>query len=266
MNPVKSMIARRQSKIIENFGNSGYGKALKPFCNSHTGEKCFVIGNGPSLTPEDLSVLSKNNVDSFAANRIYNTFDKTDWRPAYFISEDEFVLAEIADKLNSTEINSQLGKIFIPIQMKFYKNIEIANALYFKQLFADLKDSRPHPEFISDDMPSGIPCRGSVAITSAQMAMYMGYSEIYLIGVDHNFSRMADKNGNVIVDKTVKDHYGDVKNADENTKGIFNIDAATQSFIDLKAYGDKKGVKIYNATRGGKLEVFPRVDFDSLFM
>ena len=32
-----------------------------------------------------------------------------------------------------------------------------------------------------------------------------------------------------------------------------------------KENAEKKGIKIYNATRGGKLEVFERVDFDSLF-
>ena len=48
-------------------------------------------------------------------------------------------------------------------------------------------------------------------------------------------------------------------------KGIYNIDYATQTYIDLKRFCDKKGVKVFNATRGGKLEVYPRVDFDSLF-
>ena len=93
----------------------------------------------------------------------------------------------------------------------------------------------------------------------------MGYTEIYLIGVDHSFSRMKDKAGNLIVDEKIKDHFGDQKNADENTKGIFNIDTATQSFMDMKEFCDKLNVKVYNATRGGKLEVFPRVDFDDLF-
>ena len=74
-----------------------------------------------------------------------------------------------------------------------------------------------------------------------------------------------DKNGNLIIDEKVKDHYGNVKNADENTKGIFDIDNATDTFMKLKDFCDAKGVKVFNATRGGKLEVYPRVDFDSLF-
>lgn len=265
MHPIKSIISRIQNKILGNFEKTKYSKRLKAFQNIGKGKICFVIGNGPSLKPEDLSVLYENNIDSFAANRVYNTFDKTNWRPTYYFSEDEFVLEEIQEKLNSTEINKELKHIFVPLHLNFYKNLKVKNAMYYKLLFADLQNGKPHPEFISDDMLRGIPCRGSVAITSAQIAMFMDYKEIYLIGIDHNFSRMTDKNGSLIVDKSVKDHYGDVNNADENTKGLFNIDAATQSFIDLKAYADKRGVKIFNATRGGKLEVFPRVNFDELF-
>lgn len=265
MHPIKSIISWTQNKILGNFEKTKYSKRLKAFQNIGKGKICFVIGNGPSLKPEDLSVLHENNIDSFAANRIYNTFDKTNWRPTYYISEDEFVLKEIQDKLNDDEINKQLKNIFIPLHLNFYKNLRVKNAMYYNLLFSVIDDGLDHSDFISDDMLKGIPCRGSVAITSVQIAIFMGYKEIYLIGIDHNFSRMTDKNGNLLIDKSVKDHYGDVKNADENTKGIFNIDAATQSFIDLKKYADKKGVKIFNATRGGKLEVFPRVDFDKLF-
>lgn len=265
MHPIKSIISRTHNIKLDNFEKTKYSKKLNSFQNIGEGKICFVIGNGPSLNPEDLSVLHENNIDSFAANRIYNTFNKTDWRPTYYFSEDEFVLEEILEKLNSAYINKELKNIFIPLHLNLNKNLKVKNAMYYKLLFSDLQNGKPHSDFISDDMIRGIPCRGSVAITSAQAAMFMGYKEIYLIGVDHNFSIMTDKNGNIIVDKNVKDHYGDVKNADENTKGIFNIDAATQSFIDLKAYADKKGVKIFNATRGGKLEVFPRVNFDELF-
>jgi len=33
----------------------------------------------------------------------------------------------------------------------------------------------------------------------------------------------------------------------------------------MKRHCDSRGIQVYNATRGGKLEVFPRVDFDTLF-
>ena len=43
------------------------------------------------------------------------------------------------------------------------------------------------------------------------------------------------------------------------------MDLQLAGYQKAKQYADAHGIKIYNATRGGKLEVFPRVDFDSLF-
>ncbi len=37
------------------------------------------------------------------------------------------------------------------------------------------------------------------------------------------------------------------------------------AFNVAKEYADQNGVKIYNATRGGMLESFERIDLDSLF-
>ena len=47
-------------------------------------------------------------------------------------------------------------------------------------------------------------------------------------------------------------------NACRKTENLLAYQAARE-------YADRHGIKIYNATRGGKLEVFERVDFDSLF-
>lgn len=46
---------------------------------------------------------------------------------------------------------------------------------------------------------------------------------------------------------------------------VFPLDFATMAFEKAKEYADGHGIKIYNATRGGKLEVFERVNFDALF-
>lgn len=46
---------------------------------------------------------------------------------------------------------------------------------------------------------------------------------------------------------------------------VFPLDFATMTFEKAREYADGHGIKIYNATRGGKLEVFERVNFDKLF-
>ena len=57
--------------------------------------------------------------------------------------------------------------------------------------------------------------------------------------------------------------YATIEIGDE--RGAFAIDEATLSYQAAKQYAQTHGIKIKNATRGGKLNVFQRVDFDSLF-
>jgi hypothetical protein len=83
------------------------------------------------------------------------------------------------------------------------------------------------------------------------MAAYMGFNEIYLIGADCNYS--VDEN---------KQHF--------MKSGYYATNYATIGNEMLFAYSvakkelDKMGVKVYNATRGGMLEKFPRVDLDEV--
>ena len=258
IHPIKSVVSRNQNQMSMNFEKTKYGKKLAALKNIHEGEAAFLIGNGPSLRPEDLTAIYNNRIKSFASNRIYNTYDKTPWRTDYYVSEDAYVLDEIKDRVNLLDCDYK----FIPIYLNWDRDIKIKNALYFYQSFYKNGSGKK----FSDEIPHEIVCRGTVITTCAQIAIYMGFKKLYLIGVDHNFSRMTDKNGNLIIDKSVKDHYGVEKNADEKTKGIFNIDNATQAFMDLKDFAEERGVEIYNATRGGKLEVFERVNFDDLFV
>ena len=93
----------------------------------------------------------------------------------------------------------------------------------------------------------------------------MGFKEIYLIGVDHHFHISQDNKGEIIIDNTVKDYFTDKYNTDKENLYIPNTEKSTLTYIAMKAQCESRGVQIYNATRGGKLEVFPRVDFEKLF-
>ena len=118
---------------------------------------------------------------------------------------------------------------------------------------------------MSLDIAHSIRCRATVTTTCIQIAIYMGFSEIYLLGVDHSFAKMVDKNGNVIEDKSIRSHFTDDYNSDIPDLG-YNIDATTEAYFNVEQLSHKlKSFRVYNATRGGKLEVFERKDFDELF-
>lgn len=242
---------KKRSKLY----NGENGDILKSFKDKYKGQRCFIIGNGPSLNIDDLNKL-KGEI-TFAFNRIYYIFDKTDWRPSYYLTEDTKIIQQSLDEIN----NLNLDYILTPDIIDFDYNMKISNAIYFKQIMEKFNDDLPQ---FSDNFYEKTYWGGTVTYTAIQMAVYMGFKEIYLIGVDHNFSMYEDKDGNIIRDNTVKDYFCDNYNEDKEKLEIPNLDDSTKAYIAARKYCDKNNIKIYNATRGGKLEVFERVSFDEI--
>ena len=264
MNIIKRLSASFQARIIQpwmlkNFEKTASGKALAAYKNKFVGHRCFLIGNGPSLRAEDLTRLHENGEITFGFNRIYNIFDQTPWRPTFYISQDEKMLGGCADTVNETE----MGVKFIPIQLRWWQNIHIANAQEFRIIDQQVEDPRQFG--FSDDIARGIYNSSTGMYTAAQIAAFMGFSEIYFIGVDHHFRISQNNKGEVVVDNSVKDYFTDKYNEDKDKLFIPNTEKSTLTYVAMKQHCDRRGIRVFNATRGGKLEVFPRVEFDDLF-
>ena len=256
MKPLKAIKSRHDTFKTNHFNFFPESYKLKKLHNIHAGEKCFVIGNGPSLKAEDLEVIKNKGLVTFAFNRIYHIFDQTSWKPTYYISQDEKMLAGCVK-----EVNELITSIkFIPIQMKWYHDISINGANYFNIIH---DEENGFPRF-SSDISRYIVNSGTVVYSAIQLAVYMGIKEIYLIGVDHQFQTSINEKGEVVVDPTIKDYFCDKYNGDKKDLIIPNPSKSTLTYISAKKYSEKYGFNIYNATRGGKLEVFPRVDFDEV--
>lgn len=249
---------RIQSFILKNvYRYTSSGRYLQKVHNLHLGSRCFIVGNGPSLSAEDLSTLYEHGEITFAFNRIFQIFGKTPWRPTYFLSQDNLALSTSAFEMSSIPAKAK----FIPIEAKWYQGISIEGATYFHLVPNDERDYH----LFSEDIPSRIYNSTTVAYTAIQLAVWMGFKEIYLIGTDHHFHTTRDRYGKIHIDPNAKDYFADDYNKKRNGEWLPNVDASTMAFESARDYADAHGIKIYNATRGGKLEVFERRDFDSLF-
>ena len=224
------------------------------FQNYYDGGRCFIIGNGPSLTLEDLQTLKENNEITFVSNNFYRWFDKTDFRPDfYFVWDALDVYPE--EFMQEEKINFMVSV--------FYRNeiLKEAKNLYFFETSPWVQyDYYPYKPFFSDDLPLVYEA-GSISYIMLQIAVNMGFKEIYFLGMDNNFPIIVKHDGSVIIDEKIKHHFYEQK----LRLATYNKDMFEAEYAYARDYCKKKGVSIYNATRGGKLEVFERVDFDSLF-
>lgn len=257
MNIKKSLDARVKNYYLAHFERTKYGKKIKKLKNIYEGKRCFIIGNGPSLKVEDLEQLK--NEYTFGFNRIYHIFNQTDWRPTFYCTQDYKIAT---NSFHDIKKYIKTEYFFTPINLKWYYSLNFNTQYYFNPLSDKNKNEIP---IFSEDISHGINTGNTCAYTAMQIAIYMGFSEIYLIGVDHNFHISQDKDGKVIVNNEVKDYFCDTYNEDKGELFIPRLDLSTLSYISAQKYTKEHTANIYNATRGGKLEVFPRVEFDELF-
>lgn len=232
-----------------------YIRSLK---DTKKGKRCFILGNGPSLTVEDLNKLKAE--DTFAFNRIYFMFDKTDWRPTYYMCVDVGVLG-----MNLPEIEKLSLPTIILSDIARCKVKEQKDNIHYIYDFSRFKLNRFEfdPPYVSEDVSDHCCFCFTVTYDAIQLAIYMGYCEIYLLGIDHNYSVKADRKGRITRDESVKDYF---EGLEKTAITAMNYEATTTAFETARKYADEHYIVIKNATRGGKLEAFERVDFDSLFV
>ena len=231
---------------------------LAAYKDKYKGQRCVIIGNGPSLTPADLDML-KDEI-TFASNRIYNLYDKTVWRPTFLCAQDHVVLESIRDNLPQAAKESELT-ILAASAYEIFQGVGIDNLVWMPLRFIPPKRNRYS---FSDDATKEVAEGLTITYSCMQLAAYMGFSEIYLLGVDHNYSIEIDKNGKIVKqDTSVKDYFqGSAETKPGNPPQVIEM---TYAYMSAEPYSRAHGFRIFNATRGGKLEVFERRNFDKVF-
>lgn len=237
---------RNGNKLRKNYSE------LKSLHNIHEGKRCFIVGNGPSLRTEDLSKL-KGEI-CFSSHRIYHIYPETDWRPTYYCAQDRALICSSANEIGD-RIRAEKKLIGIVPGCEYKK---IKGACYLPLIFEEFYPNLPN---FSENIAEGIYEGYTVTYMCIQVAAYMGFKEIYLLGVDHNYSVTCTPDGKIEKNDGVQDHFS--KN--DHIENIPQIHKSSLAYEAAKKYADGHGIRIYNATRGGRLEVFERVDFDSLF-
>jgi hypothetical protein len=240
-----------KSKIIDGlkFLSNEDGKTISPnfldikqFKNKHKGNRCFIIGTGPSLKTDDLDKL-KNEI-TFGANGLFLGLNKTNFRPTYYSICDIKAMEYFETKINNF-FTSSTTLLFPSFVLK--ATYPLKNAFYYKS-----KSSNK----TTFDLYDGIYTGTTVIYNLISIAIYMGIKEINLIGLDFNYDFMDDIQSNHFI----KDYP-----EDKNKKSaLIEIQTWIRDFNNLKDILTDTGINIYNATRGGKLEVFQRVNFDNI--
>jgi hypothetical protein len=211
---------------------------LTDFKDIHRGERCFIIGTGPSLNITNLSLIRDEII--FGCNTLYKGLDQWKLKCRYYGISDIHVLRN-----HYTEI----AKLDTTLFLALYAAREyLDNKEKYKDLNPIVIKNRVEEGF-SLDPNKGIHWGSSVIYdVGLHMCYYMGFKEVYLLGVDWDYSGM---------------HHFDGSKADYIGQGSAgNWKRALESYPQAKKAFEDDGRKIYNSTVGGKMELFQRVPLE----
>ena len=227
---------------------------LKKYKNIHKGQRCFIIGTGPSLTTDDLELL-KDEI-CFGSNRIFEIYPRTSWRPTYYVNQDYPLL-----KKYPREIHELTPKaMFFPIDVQpAYGDLPMANFFVLRH-----KDFYPGDAEFSENLHHYMGQGFTVTYGAMQLARYMGFSEVYLLGIDHNYSISLNEKGIPVMNEGAQDYFKGSKASNQGLN-LPRVVESTVAYMTARKYADKhSNFAIYNATRGGKLEAFERVKLEDV--
>lgn len=236
------MLERKGKKYIEWFFN--YRNQLKKFYNLYKGKDCFILGNGPSLNKMDLEKL--NNYYTFGLNKIYLIFHRVNLNIDFLVSVNPFVIEQSIQEFNSMNI----PKFLSYIATKDHKSLDEQTYFLFTNSKLDFTDNILQP------VNEGY----TVTYVALQLAYYMGFKNVFLIGVDHNYKQKGNPNEKQIFTGE------DINHFDPNYfKGkewqLADLEASEIAYAIARFYYERSNRKIYDATVDGKLNVFPKIDF-----
>jgi len=222
-------------------------RKLANWKDKYSGQKAVILCNGPSLLKVDFQRLEESGVFSFGLNKINLLFDKASFRPSAIVAVNRLVLEQNAAFYNQTDIPLFLDSAALQVGIRNRSNVQY------------LHSANMRGEFARD-------CRWSVfqghtvTYVAMQLAFHMGFTDVALVGCDHNFATKGAAN------KTVTSGDHDPNHFDPNyfAHGMkWQLPDLFESEVAYKLAGDvfeASNRRLVNATVGGHLELFRRVE------
>ena len=219
----------------------------------HKGKRAFVIANGPSLKYTDMSRLK--NEFTFGMNRIYLMFPGLGFSTTYLTVVNDLVIEQTA---------GELAALSLPKFLAWRSRRHFPANLPMNRLPTFLYTSYTGPRFATD-VRGRVWEGATVTNVTLQLAFHMGFQQVILIGVDHNYNTKGKPNATVMSQGDDPNHFSPSYFGKGFRWQLPDLETSEVGYAMARDAYRKAGREILDATIGGKLTIFPKVDYDSLF-
>lgn len=244
-------------------GRKRYGLAANAALKGrHESQRCFIVGNGPSIQKQDLSLLEKEH--TFCVNHFYRHPDIKTVSPSYYAIVDPKLTTGEWPLSMLDDIQAQCPKAELLLSAKYQDSspeiVERAKSFQHHWIYGN---QILHEGFnCSTDLTQCI--GGANVITMCLFAaIHMGFKEIYLMGIDCDgiFRDLVDQSSHFY--EAEKENIGDndpqlvVRHLRASLQGMRGWAAIARQF-------EGSSCEIINVTEGGLLNVFPRENYSEV--
>ena len=215
---------------------------LNRFRNCHKGERMILVCNGPSLNKTDFSLIS--NEICMGLNKIFLGFKRFKFYPRYYVAINKRVIEQSANsisKLNCINFLRDLGNENNPLR-------ETALTYLIK--------SRPEQGF-HGDLSQGFFEGYTVTFAALQIAYYMGFSQVIIVGMDHKYSYTGAPNEPNRLKGKDPNHF-DPSYFSEQTWDNPDLDNSEKYYVMARTEFEKDGREIIDCTIDGACRVFSK--------
>lgn len=220
-------------------------EALSGLRDKHAGERAVIICNGPSLKKTDMTLVAGET--SFCMNRSYLMFEEWGFIPNYFSLTNELVLRQFLDDIRALDMPK-----FTDFAYRELLRPE-DGARYFR-LPPRLSDK------FEGDLQRPISSGGTVTFATLQIAFYLGFSEVIIVGMDHRFKAKGIPSAAEIRQNDVDEDHA---HPDYFPKGMKwelpDLVRSELAYEQARNQFEKHGRRIIDATVDGACTVFEKM-------
>ncbi|XOV89472.1 MAG: FkbM family methyltransferase [Pseudomonadota bacterium] len=231
-------------------------RRLERFKDIHKGQKGLLLCNGPSLNEVQFDRVAHEQFTFFGLNKIYLGFERLGITVSYIAAVNQKVIEQAADVYNDLDI------------VKFVSTRSDPRLVPEGEMCFRINTNLPkkHSRF-SEDIIEYVHEGWTVTHAALQIMYYMGFSEIYIVGMDHRFSQHipGKENEEAKIQGEDKDHFDPNYFGNGQTWDFPDLRNSEISYRSALEVFRRDGREIFDCTIGGGCRVFPKLDIEEIY-
>lgn len=209
---------------------------LKKLHNSYLNKTCFIVGNGPSLSNKQKKLLQDKNIFYFSGNLSALEDIKSD--SIFYVNDDFMTLSKIKAEIETFNFKYRfIPSSYSEVLIENSANIGLSENFEYKMFYSKMYQMSRFSEKVEEEIFLG---ETSMHLCT-QLAYYMGFQTVYLIGIDLVFDSNKRINSALETDKSLKRIYSDFNLAKEvfekDDRSIYNL--SNNSILTMFKYKKK---------------------------